>query len=69
MPTKIRRKPARKPAKADSGITGRYVYDPKTDRLVKVSDRTPSVASKSGSSPSPSACGGGPCRRPGGCPR
>jgi hypothetical protein len=68
MPAKTRRKPARKAAKADSGITGRYVYDPKTDRLVKVSDRTPSLASKSSSS-SPSACGGGPCRRPGGCPR
>ncbi|TPW22000.1 MAG: hypothetical protein FD126_120 [Elusimicrobia bacterium] len=61
MATKTRK---RKPAgKAPSSITGRYVYDPKTDRLVKVSDRTPSVAS------SPSACGGGPCRRPGGCPR
>ena len=67
MPTKTRRR--RPAAKAGSGITGRYVYDPKTDRLVKVSDRTPSLASKTSSSSAPAGCSGGPCRRPGGCPR
>ena len=67
MPAKTRkRKPA---AKAPSGVTGRYVYDPKTDRLVKVSDPPPAGASKAGSPPPPAAGGGGPCRRPGGCPR
>ncbi|TBR18951.1 hypothetical protein EPO15_14745 [bacterium] len=66
MATKTRRKPARKTAPADSGITGRYVYDEKTDRLVKVSDRIPSVASKSSSRPTP--CGSGPCGRSR-CPR
>lgn len=64
----MKTKKSKKTKARDSGITGRYVYDPKTDRLVKVSDRTPGIASKGGSS-APMGCGGGPCRRPGGCPK
>lgn len=66
--TKTKAKPAKK-AKAKESVTGRYVYDAKTDRIVKVSDRIPGVASKHGSAPSgadctgnPDACGG-PCSR------
>jgi len=59
----------KQPKRPDSGATGTYVYDEKTDRIVKVSDRIPSVASKGkgGSSDSPKTppcgggCGGGVC--------
>lgn len=57
-----------------AGVTGTYVYDEKLDRLVKVSDRIPRVASKAGKAGEAceapegdlgacgrSACGGGSC--------
>lgn len=55
--TKTKIKPAKKPKKS---ITGRYVYDAKTDRIVKVSDRIPSIAGRGSKAPS-GGCGSGPC--------
>ncbi|MFA5137708.1 MAG: hypothetical protein WC728_00635 [Elusimicrobiota bacterium] len=49
----------KQPKRPDSGITGTYVYDEKSDKIVKVSDRIPSVASK-GKGASLPDCGGGP---------
>lgn len=64
----------KKPSSA--GVTGTYVYDERLDRLVKVSDRIPRVASKAGKAGAEgnceapeggfgdcgrSACGGGSC--------
>lgn len=40
--------------------TGKYVYDKKTGKLVKVSDRATS-GKKDGGSDSPSSCGSGGC--------
>ncbi|MDE2293033.1 MAG: hypothetical protein KGL53_13200 [Elusimicrobia bacterium] len=71
--TKTRKHPKPpKSAKAEpvsSGITGRYVYDRKTGRIVKVSDRVPSVASRRSSRPScgEGPCGSGPCCGGGSC--
>lgn len=53
----------RKPS--DESITGTYRYDRATGQVVRVSDKTPKVASKGGSMPcgqSPSSCDNG-----GGC--
>ncbi|HBL16549.1 MAG: hypothetical protein A2X36_07965 [Elusimicrobia bacterium GWA2_69_24] len=35
-----------KPAPAGSGITGTYIYDRELGKIVKISDRVPSVAAK-----------------------
>ncbi len=63
---------AKTPKPSDESITGTYRYDRATGQVVRVSDRTPKVASKGGSLPcgeSPSSCdnGGGGCCGGGGC--
>ena len=55
--TSTKKKPAKKPKQS---ITGRYVYDAKTDRIVKVSDRIPSIAGR-GSKGESEGCDSGPC--------
>jgi hypothetical protein len=53
----------------DKGITGTYRYDPKTDKIVKVSDRIPSVASKmKGDTPCGDSCGDTGSCGTGSCP-
>lgn len=57
--TKTRKKPTQKPKES---VTGRYVYDAKSDRIVKVSDRTPSIAGRGKKMASEGGpCGSGPC--------
>lgn len=64
--------PSKTKKKKKESITGKYVYDAKTDRIVKVSDRIPSVSGRrSKSAPcgegacgpmgGAGGCGGGPC--------
>lgn len=55
--THAKKKPAKK---AKPSITGRYVYDAKTDRIVKVSDRIPSIAGRAAKA-APEGCDSGPC--------
>ncbi|OIO06444.1 MAG: hypothetical protein AUJ52_12210 [Elusimicrobia bacterium CG1_02_63_36] len=53
-------------SKAGASVTGKYVIDPETGALVKISERVPKVASRGRSS----AARTGPCGRPvgpGGC--
>jgi hypothetical protein len=63
-------KTRKKPSKNSPSSTGKYVIDPETGELVKISDRTPKVASRGSASPAqgpcgnpmpPGGCGGGPC--------
>lgn len=56
-----------KAEKPRESITGTYVYDSNLDEVVKISDRIPSVASKS-SGPAPSGQDCGSCCNHG-CPR
>ncbi|MBI5596034.1 MAG: hypothetical protein HY928_08095 [Elusimicrobia bacterium] len=57
--------PRKAKTKLKESITGKYVYDAKTDRIVKVSDRIPSVSGRRSKS---SPCGEGACPpRGGGC--
>jgi len=60
--TKTKKKSKKKPAKrsartAHGGKSGKWVFDAKSGKLVKISDRIPKVASKTGGSPG----GGMPC--------
>ena len=50
-------------------VTGTYVFDKKTGKIVKLSGRVPKVSSKSGKGASdmPGPCGMGPCGG-GACP-
>ena len=66
--TRKKKAPSRKkPEKKEESVSGTYVYDAESDRIVKVSDRIPSVASKSGAHSHGSPCGQGPCSG-GSCP-
>lgn len=49
-----KRSASRTPNKPADGATGTYRFDPKLGKVVKVSSKVPSVASKSGDKP---ACG------------
>ncbi len=55
MAAKTKKKPARREPES---ATGKYVFDAVQGKVVKVSDRTPKVASRSSSG------GLGPCGRP-----
>lgn len=59
MVPKTKKKPERRaPRREPESATGKYVFDAVQGKVVKVSDRTPKVASRSSSD------GLGPCGRP-----
>ncbi len=68
MASKTKKKPARRaPKRKPESATGKYVFDPVKGEIVKVSDDTPSIASRSSSGElgpcgNPREdCGGGSC--------
>lgn len=65
---KTKKRRAKPALRAERGATGTYVYDEASDRVVKISDRIPSVSAKGKAKASAavgpcgrSQCGGGSC--------